>query len=78
MQSEIKVLQRDVRKLSDGDARFKANDMLGLLKSYVEGTGPGGDLRKFSKPRLPLLLRLLIGKQTPVVTMIRERGSQMK
>lgn len=57
---------------------FEAKDRLTAVQSMMEGTGPGGDLRKFSKPKMPLLLSVLVGKQTPVLSMIRERGIRMK
>ena len=60
-QAELKQLKKEVKVLQDADEKFKMLDMLALLKSNLEGTGPGGDLRKFLKPRLPLLLRLLVG-----------------
>ena len=39
-----------------------------------QGHGPGGDLRKLLKQRLPTLLRLLLGAKTNVVAVQVGRG----
>lgn len=54
---------------------------LGTLKEATGvlcGRGPGGDLRRFCKPRNPLLLRFLLGDRTDVVAYRTEHLMQMK
>lgn len=44
----------------------------------MNGLGPGGDLRRICKPRNPMLLQLLLGAKTPVVTLRQDQCYAMK
>lgn len=78
LQAEFKDLKKASKSVKDAQTRFILNDRIREASMIVEGTGPGGDLRKFGKARLPFFLKLLIGAQTPVVSVVREKGIRMK
>ncbi|KAJ9516169.1 hypothetical protein QJQ45_024600 [Haematococcus lacustris] len=66
---------------SGRDASSVAADVLQELKAargVVEGLGPGGDLRKFCKPKVPLLLQLLLGDKVSVVAFRADQSAAMK
>ncbi|KAK9818394.1 hypothetical protein WJX72_011969 [[Myrmecia] bisecta] len=77
---EIKQLQKAVKKARDElseDDTHEAEE-LRLAKAILEGHGPGGDLRKLLKQRTPLLLRLLLGQHTNVITLQRRDAIRIK
>eukprot|EP00195_Chlamydomonas_chlamydogama_P011102 CAMPEP_0202891522 /NCGR_PEP_ID=MMETSP1392-20130828/1564_1 /ASSEMBLY_ACC=CAM_ASM_000868 /TAXON_ID=225041 /ORGANISM="Chlamydomonas chlamydogama, Strain SAG 11-48b" /LENGTH=393 /DNA_ID=CAMNT_0049575303 /DNA_START=71 /DNA_END=1252 /DNA_ORIENTATION=- len=67
---EINSLQQGIKTAEASAKKLQANDALYMLKearNVIQGLGPGGDLRKFCRPKVPLMLRLLLGDKVNVV-----------
>jgi hypothetical protein len=63
------------QKLKDKSVAVAGYDTLQRAKQMYEGSGPGDDLRKLLPGgRNPLIIRLLLGKQTNLVAWDRVRA----
>lgn len=80
LQSSIDTLRRSARNSGDADAaeRGAVLSMLQEASNTLQGFGPGGDLRRFCRPRNPALVRLLLGDKTNVVTYRQEQLLDLK
>eukprot|EP00798_Chlamydomonas_sp_ICE-L_P022842 gene22842-30016_t len=70
-QVEIKTLQQSLATAEKsakalGNAE-EATKNLKEAKDIIQGLGPGGDLRKFCKPKTPMALRIMLGDKINVV-----------
>lgn len=77
LQQNISATEKAAKALPDKDACKDALLLLKQAKDVVNGLGPGGDLRKFCKPRNPMLVRLLLGDKVNMVA-IRRDVSQVR
>jgi hypothetical protein len=77
---EISSIEQALKKAEE-DARASrsiiALENIRLAKDVLR-QGPGGDLRKFSRQRLPLMLQLLFGSKVNVVTYRSDQSIAMK
>lgn len=77
LQQSISASEKAAKGLSDKEVAKESLAVLKQAKDVVNGLGPGGDLRKFCKPRNPLLVRLLLGDKVNMVA-IRRDVSQVR
>lgn len=80
---EIKSLQQAIagaEKAAKGKGAAQAEvlDQLRAARDVVQGLGPGGDLRRFCKPKNPMLLQLLLGNKVSLVTFRADQSIAMK
>ncbi|MEW5296799.1 MAG: hypothetical protein WDW36_000052 [Sanguina aurantia] len=85
--AQIKSLQQSIANtgraaLADRSCSSQEQTAIAALlteaKDVVQGLGPGGDLRKFLRPRNPLLIRLLLGDKINLVAVRRDHSLAMK
>ncbi|KAK3274351.1 hypothetical protein CYMTET_17467 [Cymbomonas tetramitiformis] len=81
LSGEVISLQRTLKEceleLSPDD--YEAWENIEKARFIIEGGGPGGDLRKLlPAPRNPAIIRLLLGKNTNIITLRREEGIKLK
>ncbi|KAK9798540.1 hypothetical protein WJX73_001107 [Symbiochloris irregularis] len=75
---EVKQLQTDLKRALDETGDGDGVEELLRAKATLQGHGPGGDLRKLNKQKLPALLRLLLGSRISVVTTRRNEAIKLK
>ncbi|GLC41998.1 hypothetical protein PLESTB_001057100 [Pleodorina starrii] len=68
----ITTAEKQARALSNRADADAVGAVLKDARNVVTGLGPGGDLRKFCKPRNPWLIRLLLGDKINLVAMRRD------
>jgi len=52
----------------------QVQELLSEAHGIITGLGPGGDLRRLCAPKYPFLLRVLLGKNVPAVTLRKEQA----
>lgn len=72
LQQSIGAAEKAAKSLSNKDESKDALALLKQAKDVVNGLGPGGDLRKFCKPRNPMLVRMLLGDKVNMVAIRRD------
>ncbi|KAL4449473.1 hypothetical protein ABPG77_007117 [Micractinium sp. CCAP 211/92] len=83
---EVSMLSRGIDRLMDAATRSLAEedawlDVIQVLESaraVVKGSGPGGDLRKFSSAKKPAILQLLLGPCSNVVSPRKDQSIKLK
>ncbi|EFN59747.1 hypothetical protein CHLNCDRAFT_59538 [Chlorella variabilis] len=79
-----KNIERMLERASKELAAAEAADWLDVLQTMesargiVRGSGPGGDLRKFSNARKPAILQLLLGPCCNVVSIRKDQSIKLK
>ncbi|KXZ54292.1 hypothetical protein GPECTOR_5g379 [Gonium pectorale] len=68
----ISSAEKQARGLTDRTQAEAVRAVLRDAREAVTGLGPGGDLRKFCKPRNPWLVRLLLGDRINLVALRRD------
>lgn len=72
LQQSISAAERGAKGVPDPASREALAALLREAKDVMTGLGPGGDLRKFCKPRNPWLLRMLLGDKINLVAFRRD------
>ncbi|EFJ42661.1 hypothetical protein VOLCADRAFT_119332 [Volvox carteri f. nagariensis] len=68
----ITTAEKQARGLKNRTDVEAVGSVLKEARNVMTGLGPGGDLRKFCKPKNPLLVRLLLGDKINLVAMRRD------